>query len=159
MRKALIYQDFSHFMKRYDKGNSPLRTSRSGVRVPSGVPKLRKIYLAEFCFAPFQSPGVGAGLSGRAFAAKKHATGVFLLANFRRTRKAVDFFVKLTAFLIFLHTFPLADFDLPHILRTTEQKSRWTAACPPFFYAFLRRSITSASVSDAFAFASLMACE
>ena len=136
MRKALIYQDFSHFMRRYDKENAPLRTSRSGVRVPSGVPKLRKIYLAEVCFAPFQSPGVGAGLSGRAFAAKKHATGVFLLANFRRTRKAVDFLVKLTAFLIFLHTFSLTDFDLPHILRTAEQKSRWTLCVCRFFMPF-----------------------
>ena len=63
--------------------------------------------------------------------------------------------MKLTAFLIFLHTLLFADFDLPHILRTTEQKSRWAAFCPPFLYAFLRRSITSANVSDAFAFASI----
>ncbi len=41
--KALVHQNFLHFMKRYEKKIASLRTSRSGVRVPSGVPEKQLI--------------------------------------------------------------------------------------------------------------------
>ena len=59
------------------------------------MPEIAKQTLCDFFFTPFQSAIALLGLLGRDFAAKKHATGIFFLANFRRTspqRKLCDFF-------------------------------------------------------------------